>query len=822
MSRQRIAGRSAVTTWVRRVSGAALVLACMCGIGLAIYLYRAMPILEGIVPVVGLTKSVTISRDAYGIPTIKGQSMEDVAFGLGFVHAQDRLWQLEMHRRIASGRLAEALGPDAVGSDQFIRTLNVPQAAKNQWRASTGELRSVLAAYAAGVNEFTRHHMQARPPEFVLLGIEPGEWTPEDSLGWSIMMAWQLGGNMGAEMSRLALSKTFSMGRIQELLPPYPEEEPLATADYPQLYADLFKRTAPSSTSGAFKSASMGDNHSSLFPHDRIRGLGSNSWVLDGSHTEGGMPLLANDPHLELESPSLWYLARLEGPDFKVAGATIPGFPMVVLGQNEHIAWGFTNTGADVQDLYLEQIDPKSPARYRTPSGWDDFATRQEIIHVKGASDRSFAVRSTRHGPVMFEDASLGGPPDLHPGHVLAMRWTALDPNPGNLVALMNFARARTVHDFIDASASYVAPMQNMSVADDEGHIGFVVAGRLPVRKPDNDLKGLAPAPGWDERYDWLGYLPADQLPREIDPVRGWIATANNRIHDGNYPHFVTSEWGPPDRFNRIEQLLASKAKYSPDDMRNFQADVHSLACERLMPFLRRATSAHPLAAAAKSILNRFDCTMRLDQAGPLIFHAWVQEATVRIFADEFGGREQLAANFDAPRLQEAFEGVLSRNDAWWCDDKTTKVVESCEQVLNDAFSSVLEQLQHAYGTNVNAWRWGDAHKLRTTHIPFSNVPALAWMFQLTLSVPGDASTVNAFQEDANIDGAFPNEVGPSMRAIYDLGDPQNSRLIQSTGQSALPWSSNYRNFFRPWSEVRYLPLWATEPPFRVMNLIPR
>ena len=527
--------------WVKRLLFTLLVMVVMAIAFVALYAQRALPVLDGAIKLSGAQGAIHIGRDEHGIPSIKAGSARDLAFGLGVVHAQDRLWQLETHKRIGAGRMAEAFGEAALESDRFLRALGVRRAAQAQWAQTQGEPRELLLAYAKGINAVLREQMGARPPEFLLLGLNPDDWDPVDSLAWGIMMAWDLGGNWSSELLRLRLALQMPVERIQQLLPPYPGEAPLATADYAALFRGL---NLSSRTQQAWMQLPL------IAPESGIEGVGSNNWVLGGSRTTSGQPLLANDPHLKLSAPALWYFARLEAPGIKVAGATMPGLPLVVLGQNEHIAWGFTNTAPDVQDLYIEQIKADDPTQYRTPEGWSRFETVSETIRVKGKADVPVTWRRTRHGPVISDagitDDVLGAP--ARASYVLAMRWTALDADAGATGVSLAMQGAASVQAFVAATAGFVAPMQNMAVADRQGHIGFVAPGRVPLRKPDNDLRGLVPAPGWDARYDWAGWVPAAETPREFDPARGWVATANQRVHGADYPHFITSEWAAPDR----------------------------------------------------------------------------------------------------------------------------------------------------------------------------------------------------------------------------------------------------------------------------------
>lgn len=803
-----------------RIAGRALLLLVVATVvALAVYALRALPQQSGRVPIAGLAGEVAITRDAQGVPTISAASAELAWTGLGYVHAQDRLWQLETHRRIAAGRLAEAFGTAALDTDKFLRALGVRRAAQAQWAAASPAARQAIEAYTAGINAYLREGLKARPPEFIVLGLQPEPWTPLDSIGWMTMMAWDLGGNWGSELLRMRLAMGgLPVGRINELLPPYPGEAPLVTEDYTPLFRDL-QRAAP-----AIQTAALPWHDAA--PESGIEGAGSNNWVVAGSRSSTGSPLLANDPHLKLSAPALWYFARLEAPGMKVAGATLPGLPGVVLGQNEQVAWGFTNTGPDVQDVYLERLKPGDAGQYQTPEGWAPFRVFNETIKVRGAADVTLQVRETRHGPVISDGgaatAGLTGPPG-RPTYALALRWTALDADAAStLDAALGFNAARNVDEFIAASANHVAPMQNMVVADRGGRIAMVSAGRVPLRRPDNPWKGQVPAPGWEARHDWAGFLPADQTPRERDPTRGWIATANQKIHGTDYPHYLGSEWAAPWRQQRIEQLLQARPQHDLTSLRAIQADELSLAALKLLPVLQQARPVHPLAAAAQQVLAGFDGRMAADQPGPLIHWAWTRHLTRRVFADELG--PVFDRTFGGRSYREALEGVLQRQDAWWCDDKTTPATEDCAGQVDAALADALDELQAAQGSEVTAWRWGQAHQARAEHRPFSKVKALAPLFELRTPVGGDTYTVNVgrvgLKPDPTTGELYLDEHGPSMRALYDLADPGRSRFMFSSGQSGLFFSPHYRDLLPRWRAVEDLPLW-TAPSVSQLVLVP-
>jgi penicillin amidase len=350
--------------------------------------------------------------------------------------------------------------------------------------------------------------------------------------------------------------------------------------------------------------------------------------------------------------------------------------------------------------------------------------------------------------------------------------------------------------------------MQSMVVADVAGNIGFIAAGRVPLRAKDNDLHGQVPAPGWEARYDWIGYLDPQRTPREINPERGWIATANQRIHGPGYPHYLTSEWALPYRQQRIEGLLGARAKHDKQSLREIQSDVLSLAAQRLLPYLRQARPAHALGAEAMQRLAGFDGQMRPGEAAPAIFAAWTRELTRAIFADEMGGEEAYLRQVGRSDFRAALEGVLARNDPWWCDDKTTPAIESCALLIDRSLDRALDEMQSSLGPDIARWQWGQLHQARSEHRPFSRVKALAPLFELRVPTGGDNYTVNVARYHLKGDEPYLNEHAASLRAIYDLGDPANSGVMHSSGQSGLVLAPGYRRFVEPWQAARDIRLW--------------
>ncbi|HTQ44339.1 MAG TPA: penicillin acylase family protein [Polyangiaceae bacterium] len=781
-----------------RLVFAAIVLAALATAGAYFHLRRSLPQDEGVIHIAGPRDSIDVLRDRYDVPHIRARSLEDAMFALGFVHAQDRLWQMEVNRRTAAGRLSEIFGPATLDADRFLRTLGVRRAAEANLNHLDEETRALLDAYAAGVNAFLATD-PVLPVEFLVTGARPAPWTPADSLGWIKMMAWDLGANWRNELLRMRLAKTLPNARINELLPPYPGEKYPELPDLHRLYASMEREGVR---------LANGDRHPIArnlvpVPIYSSEGLGSNNWVVSGEKSATGKPLLANDPHLGLTAPPVWYFAHVSAPGFDAIGATLPGVPAIVLGRNDRFAWGFTNTGPDVQDLYLERLD--GAGEYLTPEGAKPFETVDEVIKVKGADDVRLRVRISRHGPVISDVLKIAQ--DAAPrGHVVAFQWTALRDDDLTMQAAVKMARARDWAGFLAAVKDFQTPQQNIVYADVDGNIGYVAAGRVPVRRADNDLHGMAPAPGWLARYDWNGFIPFSELPHSYNPASGQVVTANNRITPPGYRHYITSEWEPPYRANRIAELLRAVPLHSIGSFARIQGDVVSLPVRELLPRLLKTKPGSDDARRALQLLAGWDGSMTVDRPEPLIAWAWWREFSRAIYADEMG--EAFRGNWlaRAPFLTAVLNDV--DGEGRWCDDVRTKAVESCDDVLSATLDAALADLRRRYGGDMSAWRWGNAHYALAEHRPFDRVKLLAPFFDITVPSPGDPYTVDVgrsrFEDEAR---PFASVHAPSLRAIYDLSDVDNSLYIHSGGQSGNVLSPYYRTFSAAWAQGEYIPM---------------
>ena len=794
---------------------AALVLAALL-LGM-VYVWRSFPVLSGTQQMQGLQATVRVQRDAADITHIFATNQSDAAFAVGYTHAQERSWQLEFNRRLMHGRLSEILGAPTLETDKLMRSLGIMQAAQRQLALMPADARAVLDAYANGINQFHATSSQALPPEFHLMRTQPGQWTAADSIGWSIMMALDLGGNWGNEFARLSAAQKLPTQRLWQLFPAYPGEPPASKVDLSALYAQLgiYNTSTHVSPSPTAALATLPLQIAAQQPLDlideltNIEGKGSNNWVVAGSHTISGKPLLANDPHLGLSAPAIWYFARVQvaaapgqgasAPDTDVIGATLPGLPTVILGRTAKVAWGFTNTGPDVQDLYIEKINPANPLQYQTPTGWADFVQRNEVIKVKGQADIAYTARSTRHGPVISDaQATHGQVLDLKK-HVLALRWSALDEDNRTVLSGMKAQQAQSVKELWAAYADYHSPMQNVVAADASGAVGYKAIGKVPVRSPANDIRGVAPAPGWEAKYDWVGWLAYDQTPSD-KIQKGWLATANQRIHAEKYPHFITQDWATPQRFNRIDALLAASPKHDAASMRRIQADTTSLATQTLLPVLQKTTSSHALAAQALAQLKSFDGNMQAEKAAPLIFAAWADELTRGLLLPKIGDA-RFKAMYGKRHFRGTVEHIMANNDAFWCQPKT------CPHQSTLALERALDRLSALYGSDPAAWRWGTAHIARSVHKPLGNLPLLARWFDVTAPTGGDPWTVNVGQYWVNEAQPFQNRHAASLRTVFDLADLEKSQFMYQTGQSGLVFSSRYRDMAHDWADVSYRPL---------------
>jgi len=747
----------------------------------------SLPELDGEMAVEGLDAPVEIIRDHWGVPHIRAETDHDVFYALGFVHAQDRLWQMELNRRIGAGRLAEIFGKRALKADRYLRTVGFRARSADALANLDPEWMWLLEAYCEGVNAYLATDPEL-PPEFALLKIEPEPFTPVDGYTWVKLMAQSLGEDAGFEELRASVPEELDEALVDDLLTPFPGG---ATIMPPQEPIPQGKPSEASSTGWMDQRSQTNGPPAFLRQLMPIGepGLGSNNWVVSGEHTSTGAPLLANDPHLGLQIPSVWYLAHLDGDKIHSVGATFPGLPLVVIGHNEHLAWGLTNVGPDVQDLVIERFNANDPHLVMVEGKYEPVTVREEIIEVKGGKPVTLEVRETIHGPVMTE---------FYPGvgEEVSLRWTALLDADDTAIAFAKLNLAQSVEEGYEALSRFVAPAQNIVLADTAGHIGWVAAGLVPHRAEGDD--GNRPVPGWDGEHEWEAWIPYEEMPHVIDPPRGWIVTANNKPVGDDYPYFLGDDWSSPHRAQRISDLIVERMPLTHEDMASIQADRYSLMAEALMPAFRRATAKKP---DIDALVEGWDGEMVEDSVAVTIYQAWTTKLPGGLIDDEFG---ELADDY---RWRNAglFQRCIADDSCRWCDDITTEeVTESCDDVADGALTAALEFLETHFGDNRSHWRWGDVHEVAFDH-QFGSVPIIGKLLNRRTHTGGGPYTANI--APYSFSRPFHTAWGPSYRQVLDPSDWDRSTFIHTTGQSGHPASEHYDDFIPRWKGCRTIPM---------------
>ncbi|MDR7386305.1 MAG: penicillin acylase family protein [Armatimonadota bacterium] len=748
--------------FLRAVLAAALLLAVGSGATGAYLVRRAFPQVQGTLVVAGLQQAVEVIRDPWGVPHVYARTEHDLFFAQGYVHAQDRLWQMELNRRTATGRLSELFGERTLRTDRFLRTLGLRQAAALEWGLLSEDTRAALRAYAAGVNAFLQQNRHRLPLEFVLLRTAPEPWTPLDSLSFGKLMAYELGGNWQTELLRAELLRRLGPEAVARLLPGELPDSPVIVPE-----AGSGQHRAPAAGAGALS--------------------GSNNWVLRGQLTDTGRPYLANDPHLRAGLPSTWYTVHLEGGRYRVAGFSFPGVPGVVIGHNEWIAWGVTNANPDVQDLFVERLHPRDPSRYLFRGRWHPVQVRREEIRIRGRAPEQWVVRSTHHGPVL--NGVVEGLRD-----VVALRWTALVPTTV-AEGVLRINRARNWREFREALRYFHVPSQNFVYADREGNIGYQLPGRIPVRAKGD---GTVPVPGWTGEYEWVGWVPYEALPSAFNPPRGWIATANNRIVPAGFRYLLGSEWSEGLRAQRIAQVLTARGRHTLEDLQRLQFDHVSLAGRRVAPVLSRVEAPDETVRAVQEDLRRWDGTLSVDSRAGAVYEAFLVQAAEYLFRSRLGDGlwERYASR---PFVMAAFLRLWERpSDPWWGPGGRDR---AASEILRRA----VRYLEARLGRDRSRWTWGALHQVHFAHALLP-VPVLGrWLSAGPVPTPGDGWTVN--QAAYSLLQPFRQTVVASMRMVLDVGEWDRSVAVHTTGQSGLPGHPHRADLLPLWASGRYHPL---------------
>ncbi|MCW3781129.1 penicillin acylase family protein [Defluviimonas salinarum] len=795
-----------VFRWLLRIFTGLVVLAA-AALGLSYYFAsRSLPDYDEDFRVTGVTAPVEIVRDTANVPHVFGASDSDVFFALGFVHAQDRLWQMTMLRRTAQGRLAEVFGTASVKTDELMRRLDLYGLAVKSVAAQDETTKAALEAYAKGVNAWigiVNEEAKGRgAPEFFLFSNEIPYWQPADSIAILKLMAMRATGQIASEVLTARLS-LLSQDWARDLMPDVPGKGVAALPPYASLMPGV-KRSF----------AALERVHNPLSPVATMPFAGaSNAWAAAPNRSAAGGSLLANDPHLDLSAPSLWYLARLELETGGVIGGTIPGIPAVLTGRNAGLGWGISTAWLDDQDIRMEELNPADPERYRTQDGWKPFVNRRSIIEVKDAPPVTVTLRWSDNGPIIpgshFDLASV-----TPPGHVAALNWTALDPADKSMTSAMKLMHAQSVEDGIEAGKDFVAPAQNVVMADAEG-IAMVMFGAMPERPAAMQGQGRLPALGWKPENRWTGRMPYSDNPRFLNPEGGIVGNTNNKTVDRPFPNHVAFRWGDTQRVQRWTRLMQEREVHSRESFIAAQLDTVSPAARTLLPLIAAdlwfTGEAAPtgtqerLRQTALEVLAEWDGDMNEHLPEPLIYAAWVRALQNRLIRDELGPLADSFSHVEPLFIERVYRDIDGASR--WCDVMQSAPIETCAEVASLALDDAVLELSERYGSNVESWRWGDAHQAAQDHPVLGRTPFLKWVVNIRQSKSGGDHTLDRGLTAGNGDEPFLNVNGAGYRGVYDFADPDSSVFIISTGQSGHPLSRHYDDLSVLWRRGEYVPM---------------
>ena len=794
--------------WLIRLA-AVLVALCVVVVALVYWLAaRSLPDYTDQVAVRGLSAPVEIVRDNANVPHIFGATDADVYFGLGFAHAQDRMWQMITLRRTAQGRLSEVFGMPTLSVDKLLRRLDIYALSVQSLEAMDARTMTALEAYAAGVNarlnQINTEALGRGAPEMWMFNAPMAPWRPADSVAIVKLMGLQLSGHLDAEVIRARTSLVLpDADRLADILPDAPGSGIAALPEYAQL-APGAARYAANTTPPA--------HALSPFKPFALAGA-SNAWAAAPSRSASGGTLLANDPHLGFSAPAIWYLARLEIDAGGVIGGTIPGVPVILTGRSDALGWGLTSSYMDDQDVYIEELNPDNPEEYRTPDGFKKFVTRSSIITVKDADPVTVTMRWTDNGPVLpgthYNLATI-----TPPGHVTSVSWTLLSGRDTSLAAAIDLMEAKTVEEAIAASDRYIAPSQNLTLVDRE-NIALKTIGAMPRRDAKHQSQGRMPSPGWIATNRWQGVMPFTANPEFIAPSGGILGNTNNKTVDRPFPNHVSHLWGDTQRVQRWQRLMQARQVHTRDSFIEAQLDTTSITARTLLPLIgaelwftgEAAPDGTPerQRQRALTLLAGWSGEMNEHLPEPLIYAAWVRALQARLIQDELG---PLAAEYDHVQplfIERAFRDV--QGASVWCDVLQSAPQETCPEMARLALDDALLWINETWGDNLESLRWGDAHQATHDHAVLGDVPVLRYFMNIRQSTSGGDNSLLRGRTKGTDPNPFHNVHGAGYRGVYDFADPDSSVFVTSTGQSGHFLSRHYDDMAQLWRRGEYIPM---------------
>ena len=778
-----------------------------------VWLHHPLPRYEGEIQLDGLTSSVDVFFDEWAVPHVFARNEDDLFYAAGYLAARERLFQLSTVALGVRGELASALGDDFLSTDIYLRTWRIHDTAKKMVAAMDVNKRSIYNSFCNGINSRIQEIKNDPPIEFKILGMDPPLWDPTIVAGYERMMAHEMQGAWEPEIVYGAIASYFGEEKLAEIIPGYADDKPtIAAIEY-----DQFKPVFDAVLDQEFALRDLFGEHNA--------DIGSNNWVISGSRTASGKPLLANDPHLVFTQPPRWFEMHLKGGRFDVSGVCIAGIPVPVIGQNKHVAWGFTNTMVDDVDFFVETINPDNKNEYRHDDKWLPMTVLEETIPLQNGEDTTIVIRMTHHGPIISDIHSLLRNDDT----AMSMSWTGHWVTK-EMDAWVGINTMKNWDDFTKALKNFGVPGQNIVYADADGNIGWRPAVFVPVRK---EGFSMVPRPGNDSQYDWKGKVPYSQMPYLFNPPGGYISTANNKTIGDNFPYYISGLWADPSRAEQIKKRLDTLVNAAVEDMKSIQLELTSPFAQEITPYILAVEKGDETGNLARAFryLREWNGVEGVDSEAALIFHAFMRSLTINLYGDELSllGKNYLDAYTGLNYLvNRNIREVLKNKNSSWIDNIETKLkIESLDEIIYTSIVGAVDELESNYGINHSNWKWGDAHSVTHRHL-LSKVRFLNWLFDLSVGPyrsGGSDKTPNA--GGYSFHKPYHQTSGASMRRIVDFSNLNETQFILPTGQSGIPGSPHYRDQAQLYHSGQYRTTWfeedyiRTEENFRHLVLIP-
>lgn len=796
-----------VFVWLMRIT---LGVAAVAGLLVSFayfFLSRSLPDYSKTVEFSHITEEIEIVRDTANVPHIFGKNDQDTLFALGYVHAQDRLWQMTMLRRTAQGRLSELFGAETLTVDMVVRRLGIYSASRASLSALRSDTMAKLEAYAKGVNarleEINLGNLGRGAPELFLFSNFIAPWSPTDSLAIIKLMGLQLSSHLESEVLRARVSLILDDDLLKDLLPDVPGSGVAELNDFASMFPSLLKQHT---------SVAMPKHSLSPFKSIALSGA-SNAWAALPGRSASPGTLLANDPHLGLTAPSIWYLARLELENGGVIGGTIPGLPVILVGRSASLGWGLTTANVDDTDVYIEKLNPANPNEYQSLDGFVPFFKKQSIIEIKGQKPVTLDMLWTENGPVLpASHYNLGA---ITPeGHVTSVAWTLLSGQDTSFEAAFDIMVSGSVQAAMTASQTYIAPGQNLTLAD-KYQIAMRTIGALPKRDPRHQSKGRMPTAGWLTVNRWQGMFDASVNPVFLNPTGGILGNTNNKYIDRPFPEHISYDWGDTQRVQRWTRLMQNREVHTRDSFIEAQLDSVSPTARALLPLIGAELWFQSENAPANTSLGRRQVALELlanwngemneHLPEPLIYAAWVRALQIRLIEDELGPLHEEFTQVEPLFIEKVYRDIVGAGQ--WCDVVQSTPVETCAEIARLALDDALAGLEKTYGSEITALRWGEAHQATHDHPVLGNIPVLKWFVNIRQSTSGGDNTLQRGKTIGTGPNPYLNVNAGAYRGVYDFADPDSSVYIISTGQSGHPLSRHYDDLGELWRRGEYVPM---------------